>query len=269
MRPDFAPYFDYVLAQAADPSIAPASSTELWQDHFARIKRHQASGGYRPEYHVRSRLVNAADFGVPQLRFRVFIVATRFELGPYNFPKPSHSRSALVRAQRTCGYWESRGACKPRQLPTAEFEFAEDDGLQPWVTVRDALSGLGPPSLCEDGCENNHWLIPGARSYHGHRGSSLDLPSKTIKAGVHGVPGGENCLVDAKGRFRYYTLREAARIQTFPDEHQFLGSRTSVTKQIGNAVPCELARAIARPLFTLLEASAPRAGQRDVARGTG
>ena len=95
---------------------------------------------------------------------------------------------------------------------------------------------------------NNHWMIPGARSYTGHTGSQLDWPSKTLKAGVHGVPGGENTLLCDDGSLRYYTLREMARIQTFPDCHYFTGARSSVTRQIGNAVPCDLAAAIASPL---------------------
>jgi DNA (cytosine-5)-methyltransferase 1 len=98
----------------------------------------------------------------------------------------------------------------------------------------------------------NHWLINGARKYAGHAGSILDWPSKTIKAGVHGVPGGENTIVDDSGRFRYYTLREIARLQTFPDAHYFCGARMHITRQIGNAVPCLLAAAVARPLFDLL-----------------
>ena len=101
----------------------------------------------------------------------------------------------------------------------------------------------------------NHFVIPGARAYHGHAGSALDWPSKAIKAGVHGVPGGENTVLDAKGRIRYYTLREAARIQTFPDSHTFVGRRIHVTRQIGNAVPVVLAESISRPLLGLLAGS--------------
>lgn len=103
----------------------------------------------------------------------------------------------------------------------------------------------------------NHWKVPGARRYAGHAGSVLDLPSKTIKAGVHGVPGGENTFVDDSGKLRYYTLREMARIQTFPDEHFFCGARIHVTRQIGNAVPCDLAAAMARPLYEILVSRQP------------
>lgn len=81
----------------------------------------------------------------------------------------------------------------------------------------------------------------------------MDWPAKTIKAGVHGVPGGENTVTDDRGMFRYFTLRETARIQTFPDAHLFAGARIHVTRQIGNAVPCVLATKLAQPLFHLVQ----------------
>lgn len=126
----------------------------------------------------------------------------------------------------------------------------------PWVTVRDALRGLPEAAPEETGASMNHWQIVGARAYSGHAGSALDWPSKTIKAGVHGVPGGENTVVDETGSLRYYTLREAARIQTFPDDHFFEGARIHVTRQIGNAVPCALAAAVAKQIFQILGATA-------------
>ena len=72
----------------------------------------------------------------------------------------------------------------------------------------------------------------------------LDEPSKTIKAGAHGVPGGENTVVLDDGSVRYYTVRESARIQTFPDDYLFFGSWTESMRQIGNAVPVRLAQMI-------------------------
>src|SRR5262249_10205893 len=99
-------------------------------------------------------------------------------------------------------------------------------------------------------------FIGGAKSYSGHSGSVMDWPSKAIKAGVHGVPGGENTLRDERGRFRYYTMREAARIQTFPDSHFFFGARLRITRQIGNAVPCMLGEIFARPLLACVTARA-------------
>ena len=94
----------------------------------------------------------------------------------------------------------------------------------------------------------NHVLITGARSYHGHTGSPLDEPSKTLKAGDHGVPGGENTVVMENEAVRYLTVREAARLQTFPDEYFFPCAWTESMRQIGNAVPVKLAEIVARSI---------------------
>jgi DNA (cytosine-5)-methyltransferase 1 len=101
-------------------------------------------------------------------------------------------------------------------------------------------------------------LIGGAKSDDQKgpiQSSEINWPSKTIKAGVHGVPGGENTVLDDAGNIRYYTLRETARLQTFPDAHFFQGARIHVTRQIGNAVPCALAESVARNLFQLTESN--------------
>lgn len=251
LRKSFKPYFDYILRQLECPSVKPRHG-ELWQHHDARIRRRQRSRGYQPEYIVKWKLIDAADFGVPQNRSRVFIVATRNDLPAYEFPEPTHSRSALARVQASGEYWERHGIPRPDVIPSNGFLPYPDFGRLPWVTVRDVLNGLPEPSENEAGAWMNHWSIPGARLYNGHMGSALDMPSKTIKAGVHGVGGGENTIIEDDGSARYYTLRETARIQTFPDEHFFTGARLHVTRQIGNAVPCMLAEALARPLYAIL-----------------
>ena len=74
----------------------------------------------------------------------------------------------------------------------------------------------------------------------------MDLPAKTLKAGVHGVPGGENMLRRPDGTVRYFTVRESARLQTFPDNFELHGSWSEAMRQLGNAVPVELAHVIAK-----------------------
>jgi DNA (cytosine-5)-methyltransferase 1 len=217
----------------------------------------QRGSQYNAEYNVSWDVLNAADFGDPQTRRRVLIVAIQKDFLPaFKFPSPTHSLEALIAAQNNGSYWE-RHDIHPRRLGRGSpgiksSRLLNADDLKPWRTVRDALQDLDEAKETERESDNNHWLIPGARLYPGHGGSVLDLPSKTIKAGVHGVPGGENCIHLDDGSFRYYTLRETARIQGFPDSYIFMGARSHVTRQIGNAVPCGLAEMVGKAMKELL-----------------
>ena len=91
--------------------------------------------------------------------------------------------------------------------------------------------------------------------YPGHTGSPLDLPAKTLKAGDHGVPGGENMMVLENSAVRYFSVRESARLQTFLDGYVFHGSWTETMRQLGNAVPVSLARLVAASVAVRLAES--------------
>ena len=112
--------------------------------------------------------------------------------------------------------------------------------------MRDAIAGLPNPQSRAASDYSDHRFQAGARVYPGHTGSPLDLPAKTLKAGDHGVPGGENMLVNTDGSVRYFTIRESARVQTFPDGFVFHGSWTETMRQLGNAVPVALGHLVAR-----------------------
>jgi len=107
---------------------------------------------------------------------------------------------------------------------------------KPWRTMRDAFEGLGEPNG-----HGEHSLREGAKAYPGHTGSDIDEPSKTIKAGGHGVPGGENTVRLPDGTIRYLSVLEAKRIQTFPDDYIITGAWGEAMRQLGNAVPVHLA----------------------------
>jgi DNA (cytosine-5)-methyltransferase 1 len=128
----------------------------------------------------------------------------------------------------------------------------------PWRTVRDAIGDLPDPEHEAGRAAEiaNHRFQPGARAYPGHTGSPLDQPAKTLKAGVHGVPGGENMFFRPDGSLRYFTVRESARLQTFPDDFVFHGSWGETMRQLGNAVPVELAAIVARGVRESLGAKA-------------
>jgi cytosine-specific methyltransferase len=255
-RPAFANYFSYIQLRLAHPDLV-ARADESWSDHYARLQAEHTSVRTDLQYRVVTRLVNAADYGVPQQRWRVFIVGFRCDIdAEWSFPEPTHSASALRAVQESGEYWDTHRV--PRSQRVTELRGGGDPGLRPWRTVRDALAGLPEPT--EKGSPRflNHVLQPGARAYPGHTGSFIDAPSKALKAGVHGVPGGENMLRRADGSVRYYTVREAARLQTFPDRYRLNGPWSEAMRQIGNAVPVRLAQTVAASIHEHLELAAVR-----------
>ncbi|MDR1019748.1 MAG: DNA cytosine methyltransferase [Synergistaceae bacterium] len=262
MRKSFSPYFNYILLQLSYPEIT-AGENDGWIEHLGRLERHHTSNSHAGlGYNVTFRLLNAADYGVPQNRYRVVIVGFRDDLDVrWSFPEPTHSKESLMYSKFADGsYWEEHQiASKNRsQVSTKERGeiirlFEEKEHGERWQTVRDAIKGLPDPQNSAVPEYANHEFRAGARPYAGHSGSSMDEPSKTIKAGVHGVPGGENMLALDNGSLRYYTVRESARIQTFPDKYIFLGSWSESMRQIGNAVPVRLAAIIGKSVADKVE----------------
>jgi len=261
-RPSFGKYFGYIELMLTYPEIIRKRGEE-WFEHLARLERYHTKGLKDGLYYnVVNRVLNAADYGVPQKRERLFIVAIRADLGiEWSFPSPTHCADTLLWEQfRSTEYWQRHGikAPKPSRVLRSRLETVTQYLLPPprkaWRTVRDAISDLPEPcpSRTNDEPGLTHFMIPGARSYAGHTGSVLDQPAKTLKAGVHGVPGGENMLALPSGRVRYFSIRESARLQSFPDAFVFPDSWTESMRQIGNAVPVELAELLARRLACVL-----------------
>lgn len=264
-RQSFADFLRYVQMQLRFPELLRGKS-EQWFDHLARLDGiHCNNRKIGLFYEVSVHRANAADYGVPQRRERVFIVGFRADIPQcWSFPEPSHSLDSLLYSQWVSGeYWLRHGIPmnrRPKQpvrfsariKRLSESLFKPD--LKPWRTVRDAIHDL--PNAAVSSRINgtlNHNFNPGARSYKGHTGSPLDEPAKTLKAGDHGVPGGENMLVHGNGKVRYFTIRESARLQTFPDNYAIEGSWTEAMRQLGNAVPVALAQAVAKSIYDHLK----------------
>jgi DNA (cytosine-5)-methyltransferase 1 len=265
LRESFAKYFGYIVLQLSYPRVTLRAG-EDWTEHLSRLERIKTKGTESElRYSVVWRLLNAADYGVPQRRERVFIVGFRSDIRvPWSFPSATHSRDALLMAQWGTGdYWE-RHEITQRNRPETPLRFArfannpqlirQPVGRAPWHTVRDAITDLGEPTRTEKGARfPNHVLQPGARSYAGHTGSPLDEPAKTLKAGDHGVPGGENMLRYPNGDVRYFSVRESCRLQAFPDGYVFEGSWTENMRQLGNAVPVTLGEVVLRSVRAALD----------------
>lgn len=173
----------------------------------------------------------------------------------------AHSQDALLWEQaKSQRYWERHEVAKIGRIMDARLQargmaLKEKPRAKPWATVRDAFIDLPDPEFAPELASkfHNHRFQPGARSYVGHTGSPLDEPAKTLKAGVHGVPGGENMLCRPDGSVRYFSVRESARLQTFPDSYRLHGSWTESMRQLGNAVPVKLAEIIGRNVASHLE----------------
>lgn len=256
-RASFSSYLFYIELQLEHPELAPREG-ESWQDHLSRLERHHTAlrgGETSPSlrYNVVKEVLNAANYGVPQKRERVVFVGFRADLGiAWNFPKPTHSLEALLWEQcRSNTYWDRHRVAGidrsvDARLHARGMKLTEAPKEKAWQTVRDAISDLPDPETAVSSEYLNHRFQPGAKAYPGHTGSPLDEPAKTLKAGVHGVPGGENMLARPDGRVRYFTVRESARLQTFPDSYELHGSWTEAMRQLGNAVPVKLAEVVAK-----------------------
>lgn len=180
----------------------------------------------RAKYTVSHYLLNAADYGVPQIRRRVFIVGIRNDIDvKYLPPTPTHKNN--------------------------------------WMTAKEAIDDLW-------GKENessilNHSQISKAKFYEGKKlqGNNQiksDQPSVTIRAEHHGnieahyrstnpdEPHNMKC-------WRRLSVRECARLQSFPDDFEFKGAATHTYRQVGNAVPPLLSWHVAKSVKKVLDAA--------------
>ena len=280
-REKFTSYLEYVLLRLTYPEVAPRKG-EVWVDHLSRLEKMKTSGRRKGvTYEIVFRVLNSADYGVPQRRERVFIVGFRNDLRvEWHFPDTTHSLDSLLKDQWISGeYWDRLEVTKRKRpsldsLPKimrSRVEKIRGNGQgnslkMPWRTVRDTLHDMPEPGVRKKQLFHNHALQPGARTYPGHTGSPIDLPAKTLKAGDHGVPGGENMLLSPDGQVRYFSVREAARLQTFPDGYVFHGSWTETMRQLGNAVPVSLARILTGSIAETLAKAEAKKLERTLAR---
>ncbi len=278
LRESFATYYQYIIHQLTYPEIQRQGDEE-WTDHHARLEK-AVTGSAKSslKYNVISQLLNAADYGVAQRRERILIVGIRADLElQFAFPSPTHEADSLLHDMWVSGvYWDRHKIAK-RNRPSMPLTLRKRVAglsclfpsmlLGPWRTVRDAIADL-PEVIPGVACLEipNHFCTAGARAYPGHTGSPLDEPAKTLKAGDHGVPGGENMVRLSDDSVRYFTVRECARLQTFPDEWIFEGSWTESMRQLGNAVPVSMVEVVARALYRTLVRPKTRSDVRETCR---
>ena len=172
-------------------------------------------------YNVQYRVLNAADYGVPQTRLRVIIVGVRKDVHfEYKYPSPTNSKDGA-------------------------------NGLPRWVSVSDALKDIPDPDLPNNLPNHNYSKYKlSFNGYIGHRPLNPDMPAPTVTA--RGDDKGGVVILPHPTAARRMSCRELATIQSFPLDYEFQGNRSSVYRQIGNAVPVLLGYAVAKQ-FNLYE----------------
>ena len=243
------------IAEALSPKVIVMENVRLLlsmknkdgQPVIADIQREFESIGYSTSLWT----LNAKDYGVPQSRERIFIVSTRSDIPIPPLPSVSHFH------------------------PDSLDQFLGDR----WRTFRDATSDL---ELLESGekSENDplHWAVthpsrvitwlqetPEGQSAHDNKDRrkrppsgynttykrlSWDEPSSTVSTNFGMISGSRNVHPQST---RSLTVREACRLQTFPDSYEFEGSWGDIRTQIGNAVPPALAQAVAEAVLKVLK----------------
>lgn len=209
-----------------------------------------ADGGYLV---IPARVIHAANYGVPQSRERVIF---------YGFKRNALKESAVEALSDLINHPEY----DPYPLATHKFNITGDN-LAPFVTCREALKGLEEPEVTTDIAQTKYSKAKYMKKGQGNIEIKLDSISPTIRSEHHGniefrrlsEENGGTHTEELKAGLeqRRLTIRECARLQTFPDDYQFILSKTSQNKAvsasdaykiIGNAVPCVLGYNIAKRL---------------------
>lgn len=197
-------------------------------------------------YHVTYKVINSANYGVPQTRERFICIGVRKDIGePFVFPEETH--------------------CNPQKLTNYNFF----DDIKPWLTCGEAIGDLDidlpQDKEMEAGSKHKHLLkeIPPGDNYlyftekRGHPNPQFEWRSRYWSFLLKLSPNKPSWTIQAsfsnnQGPFhwknRFLRISEIKRIQTFPDDYEITGTFKEQWRQIGNAVPPLLVKTIALEL---------------------
>lgn len=207
-------------------------------------------------YNVSSKLLCAADYGVPQMRQRYLFVGIRKDIGEWSFPEPTHTPETYVSCEEAISDLPSREKELGKEAdvytadPVSEYQkmmrgdccvLRNHTATRHTDKVKHVISLVPeggnykdlPPGVGESRKFNEAWT-----RYHSKK------PSRTIDTGH-------------RNHFHYKwnrvpTIRENARLQSFPDDFVFLGTKTQQNRQVGNAVPPRLAYHVAMQIKKII-----------------
>ncbi|WP_329340257.1 DNA cytosine methyltransferase [Streptomyces sp. NBC_01352] len=256
---------------------------------FALLKDEARPGGVLRDYHLDAKVLNAADYGVPQGRKRTIVIGSLRDLGePVHHPAPTHVKEPFVAdgavlfgAEKALESWapvstvfqRSAGLeIRSNHLPGGR----SSHGLPGPYRTDELHIGRTPTALSvarykaiPPGGNRHHltgkWSDDGqylsTKSWDSHLSGSADVMGR-LHANRPSVTIRTEFFKPEKGRYlhptehRPITHYEAALIQGFPDDYRWYGNKLDIARQIGNAVPIGLGRALADAIYGRLAAGA-------------
>lgn len=229
---------------------------EKWED----VRKKYLNRAWKMGYTCHPFILNATEYGVSQKRERVFFIGVRdcddlfFEYHMRNILETKKNQAPNI---RTLLYSLGRaGTSKNPRTCTAKITFATNPIMRKSPFAGMYFNGQGRP-INIDGYANT---LPA--SMGGNKTPFIDEEYLYGDADEDWVINYHNGLMkktiipefkEAPKRLRRITIKEAARIQTFPDDYVFVGNKGAVYAQIGNAVPCKLAEAVAKSVIEYAE----------------
>lgn len=237
---DMIPEFIRAVKEAKPKAFLMENVAGLTTQKFMPYLEAQLLELSKLKYNIQWAVLNAADFGVPQKRLRLFVIGTIKELD-FDFPLPTHGSGKVP-------YLTVKEALKgtPKDTPnTAKVVYAKNPILRKSPFAGMLLNGKGRP-LNMNGVSHT---IPATAG--GNRTHILDPKGILKEYHEHLLNGGKPRSGEVEGCKRL-TVRESARLQTFPDWFNFTGTKSQQYTQIGNAVPPVLASKVAAKLLKVM-----------------
>lgn len=242
LMPSFIQVIEEVRPRAFLMENVPGLGTAERACYFAAV----LSALRELQYTVSSAVLNAADYGVPQKRRRLFVVGLLNADTPYKFPAPSHGPHGR-RPHVNAGDVLDPNLCLGEPNPSTVV-YAKRPDLRPSPYDGHLFNGGGRPIDLSAPC---HTILASAG---GNKTHFLDTQAEVPRYHLHLRSGGAPRQGTLPGS-RRLTVAESALVQTFPKSMKFAGSRSSQYTQVGNAVPPKLARSLGITLANSLNES--------------